>query len=116
MENSHKNSTSHLLYIGIKNMKSGREAMRKELENSIKKIIRNIVFDASNIEISIDDINDNTNLIEDLGFHSIASIRLFTEIENSFGIVLDEEDLNRELLKRYKNLIDCIEVYAIHNN
>lgn len=90
--------------------------MRKDLEKSIKIIIKKIVLDTSNIEISIDDINDNTNLIEDLGFHSIASIRLFTEIENVVGIVVDEEDLSSDLIIKFKNLIDCIEGYVLQNS
>lgn len=72
----------------------------KDVDYILKQIIVNILDNA----ISIENINDNTNLIMDLKFHSMLSIRLLVEIEKEFDIEFDEEILSYELFEKYENL------------
>ncbi|MFZ5351461.1 MAG: acyl carrier protein [Bacillota bacterium] len=66
--------------------------------------LKECIISTSGLSIDASMINDNTNLVEELGFHSVLSIKLIVELERSFGIFFDEDDLNYDLISRYENL------------
>lgn len=67
-------------------------------------IIRNTTFTTSE-----NDINDETDLINDLGFDSINVIKLLAEIENEYGIEFEYEFISLEFVGKYKDLKKSIE-------
>lgn len=48
------------------------------------------------------------NLIDDLDFDSIMVIRLIVELENTFDIIIEDEEIELEILCDYDNLVDFI--------
>ena len=72
---------------------------KKEVDRELKKIIATYV--AVN---DISDINENTNLIEDLDMDSVGLISLIVEIEKNFSIHFEENELLVENITNYKNL------------
>jgi len=90
--------------------------MEYNLDIELKNIIVRIVHEFSNINITIEDIKDDTNLLVDLGFHSLSTVKLIVEIEQLIGKCLDEDDVNTDLVKRYGNVRSCIEKYVHSDN
>ena len=76
---------------------------KKEVDIELKKIIATYV--AVN---DISDINENTNLIEDLDMDSVGLISLIVEIEKNFSIHFEENELLVENITNYKNLLKYI--------
>lgn len=76
---------------------------KKEVDRELKKIIATYV--AVN---DISDINENTNLIEDLDMDSVGLISLIVEIEKKFSIHFEENELLVENITNYKNLLKYI--------
>jgi len=66
-------------------------------------------------EINALDLNDNTDLIDDLGFNSINIISLVVCLESEFGIEIPEEYLLLEKLRSYKEIKNMI-ISKIENN
>ena len=42
---------------------------------------------------SIDDITEDTNIIEELGADSLDMVELISELENEYGITVTDEDI-----------------------
>lgn len=57
----------------------------------------------------IDDINEKTNLIADLGIDSIGILQLIFGIEREFGITIKNHELDSRLLSMMGNLVDLIQ-------
>jgi len=83
--------------------------MKKDVDSVLKQIIKETASLGLNIEIAIEDINDDTDLIGDLGFHSLISIRFIVEIEKDLGIEIDEDAFDKDILMKYSRLKDYIE-------
>ena len=75
-----------------------------EFENRLKELIV-----LCRDDITINDVNENTNLVTDFVFGSFEIIQLVTDIENAFGIEFDEEDLLIEKLSSYASLVLILE-------
>ena len=76
--------------------------VREELIGLIKK---NIVF----AEVKEKEITDDTRLIDDLMFDSVAIIRLIVDIENTFEIEFDDTDLLSDRINKVGDLLKLIE-------
>ena len=63
---------------------------------SIKERLYKVITNLSEIDNPI--ITDETNLLEDLSFDSVLVVSMIVEIESEFGIVLDDEDLELDIL------------------
>lgn len=63
---------------------------------------------SSGDSIAIDKITEETDLISDFGFNSINIIQLVVEIESTFDIEIDDENLLQEKLSSYKNLVQML--------
>ena len=59
----------------------------------------------------IDSINTKDSLQEDLGLNSIQMVTLLIMIEDTFGIFLNEEDMNPYDLVYVYQVIDMVEKY-----
>lgn len=53
----------------------------------IKELICNYV------EVNADDITENSKFIEDLGFNSYDFMSMLGDIEEEFGVTVDEEEI-----------------------
>lgn len=72
--------------------------------NKVIEIILNILNE-NNLEIKIEEINESTNLTNDLGLDSFALAQLTVEIESEFGIdIFENEMINTvgDILKQLK--------------
>lgn len=69
----------------------------------IKDIIRNVTR-ANEVEI-----NDNTDLIKDLGMDSISVISLALEIEKVFNIQTPDEIVTLDIMGRFSRLVELID-------
>lgn len=75
------------------------------IENELKKIICKITKKSIN---DLDEINEETDLVMDLNFDSIEMVQLIVDLEVNFGIEIDMEDIEVEVLSKYKLLKDLI--------
>lgn len=53
-------------------------------------------------------LDDNTNLIEDLGFDSVNIINLVILIEEEFGIEFEDFELGLETLASFSKLLEIV--------
>ena len=83
--------------------------MIKKLEKRLKQIIIN----NATISITEDDINDETDLINDLEFDSVQIMNFIIEIENEYGFEFEDDYLSLEVLGKYKNLKKVVEASII---
>ena len=65
---------------------------------------------AKQLRIDVNTINDNSNIIEDLGADSIDLVELLMTIEEKKGIVVSDEDAVK--LKTVKDVADYIEQHS----
>ena len=74
-----------------------KEIIHKRIITIIKKVMHE-----NDLEINIEVFDDNTNLIDDLGFDSFNLAQLTVEIESEFGIDIFENGLVRTLKDIFK--------------
>ena len=55
----------------------------------------------------IDDINDNTNIMDDLGADSLDVVEMLMAIEETFGVSVPDEEIPN--LKTVRDLIEYVE-------
>lgn len=79
--------------------------MNINTENKIKEL----VLKNSTLKISIEDINNESNLISDFGYDSITIIQCIIEIEKEFKFDFEDEHLNIELFTKFQNLINYVD-------
>lgn len=56
-----------------------------------------------------DSLNEDTDLLSDLGLDSVAILQLVLGIENQFGVTIKDSELDSDVFSKMKNLIDIIE-------
>ncbi|MEE0440306.1 MAG: acyl carrier protein [Ruminococcus sp.] len=79
------------------------EQNNAKLNMQLKKLIlENAVIIEDNL------INDNTDLILDLGFDSFSIIQLIADIESEFNIEIEDEYLVTNVISKFGKLRDCI--------
>lgn len=75
-----------------------------------KKLIEIIQSEAANNNIILPKIiSQENNIIDDLGFDSIAVLQLLLRIEDEFNIEIDDEYITPELFISLKKLSNFIE-------
>lgn len=65
---------------------------------------------AKQLRIDVNDIHDDSNIIEDLGADSIDLVEMLMSIEEKIGIVVSDEDAVK--LKTVKDVADFIESHS----
>jgi len=83
------------------------------LIKKLEKRLRQIIIKNATISITEDDINDETDLINDLGFDSVQIMNFIIEIENEYGFEFEDDYLSLEVLGKYKNLKKVVEASII---
>ncbi len=74
---------------------------------NIKKRVHSILHDMSSKET----ISDRDNL-QELGLDSLDMVTLLLEVEDAFGITLDESDMNPYDLQTVEDVIHLVEKYG----
>lgn len=77
--------------------------------NTVDKRLKSIILNTMRIGIDLEDIEEDTDLINDLLFDSIQVLRLISSIEDEFAIVIENEDSLVELVQNYGLLREFIE-------
>lgn len=77
-----------------------------------KEKIREILFELSGMEIT----DNNASLQVDLALDSLAMVMLLIEIEEEFGIELEESDMNPFELNTVQDIIDLVSKYLGDDN
>lgn len=75
----------------------------KKIEEKLKQLLGELAPQSKEIAVT-----EQTNLIDDLGFDSIMMMEFVVEIEDSFDVVIEGEDLNVETISNFGNLISLI--------
>ena len=62
-------------------------------------------------DLTVDDINDNTILVGEDGifFDSVDVLELIVELENKYGIKIQDNDLIKEKLKTFSSFYEFIQ-------
>ena len=71
--------------------------------------LKNIVISCSKREINRNDIDESTNLIDDLSYDSVKIIELILKIEVDFDIEFDDDDLEIDVLSNFGRLAEIIQ-------
>ena len=91
---------------------------KKQIPNR-KQILKQIT---SLLEPWLDDtekphpLNEQTDLLTDLGIDSVAILQLILNIERVFAIKIDDSEIDSEILSRTSRFIDMIERISHENN
>lgn len=76
---------------------------------SNEKKLKEIICKIAKNGVDINDINDNTLLIDDLRFDSIQLVSLVVEIEFAFNIEINDADIEVNILSQYALLKNMVE-------
>ena len=77
------------------------------LSADVADTMRSIVTDVLKLHAESSSIDEETNLYE-LGLESLNVVELLTQIEISFDVTIDVEDLSAELFGRFGTLVDFV--------
>ncbi len=77
-------------------------------KQTVKEKYEQIVRESSINGAVMDTIELNADFIEDLGFDSLATIKLISDIEDEFGIEFDVDELVYDIIGCYGTLLDTI--------
>lgn len=79
---------------------------------NINEQVKNILQELSGVHI----IENNSRLQEDLGLDSLLMVMLLIEIEEKFGIQLDESDMNPFSLDTVQSVVNMVGNYKGEGN
>ncbi|OTQ85772.1 hypothetical protein BG30_09670 [Bacillus subtilis subsp. subtilis] len=74
--------------------------MEKVLEKKLSEIVLSLYQGCDSLIL----LSEETNLTDDLGFDSIMVVQLVAILEEEFGIIFEDEDLDMDKLTNYKTL------------
>ena len=103
------------MFLGRKrNVKYSFEITKQTLEGvNMEKIeVKEKVMGVIEKLCGITPENEEARLLENIGFDSLRMVMLLIEIEETFGIELDESDLNPFKLITVKDVINLAEKYV----
>lgn len=79
--------------------------MRKdELSVSIWRMMRKWVPRGNSAEVC----DMDADLVAEVGIDSVGLVQTILEIEREFGIVIGDDELSGELLRRFSNVVDLV--------
>jgi acyl carrier protein len=64
----------------------------------------------------LDKLNEDTNPISDLGLDSIGILQMSLEVEKTFGITIQNHELDSQLLSRIGNIVEMVRKKLDENN
>lgn len=71
--------------------------------------IKEIISATLKGEVDLNSISEHANLIEEAAVNSIIGIEILVRAESHFGISIDDEDLELELISTIATLADYVE-------
>lgn len=74
------------------------------LEKDVEKRLKDLIINRADFKVIYDDIKEETDIIDDLGFDSIKLMRLVVEIENEFKFKFKDMDLRFEIIGKFNKL------------
>ena len=80
------------------------EAWKEEVQEKLKRII----IDISRISLTPDEIQDDSDFIECLGFESMDVIYSIVRIEQEFAIQFTDEEVTLELFMTFADLKNAV--------
>ena len=87
-------------------MDNGRMNLtRQEVIEQIRLLLEPWLQDTEDSE----QINEQTNLLTDLGLDSVAILQLLLGIEKEFNVTIKDHELDSEVFSKMAKLIDIIE-------
>lgn len=89
-----------------------KQMNRLEIVEQLRDILEPWVSD---IDL-IDDIDEGTNLVTDLGLDSIGILQVILGIEKTLGISIENHELDSQLLSMTGNLVGLIQEKLNDNN
>jgi len=75
---------------------------------NLGKKLKSLIVSFGKNDINMEDVNENVNLENDLGYDSIMIIQIIAEIEDEFKIVFDDEDMDMDILTNYQKMLNLI--------
>lgn len=78
---------------------------RKKILDRVKILLEPWIDDVS----GADEINEETNMLSELGIDSVGVLQLILGIEQEYGIRINDYELDSEFLSRIGNIINMIE-------
>jgi acyl carrier protein len=77
-------------------------------KQNVKDYFEQIVRESSISCAIMESIDPNADLVEDLGFDSLATIKLISDIESRFDIEFEVDELVYDVIGRYGTLLENI--------
>lgn len=74
-------------------------------KNYLSEELKTIVMKISKAKQKV---SEDTNMVYDLGFDSVAMIELFTEVEERYGIEFDFDDVDFDDIVIYGNFLNYV--------
>ncbi len=81
----------------------------KQVNKVVDDKLKELIMRHARIGMSIEDIEEDANLIDDLLFDSIQILRLIVSIEEAFDIYIGDEQELFEMVTNYGTLRDYIQ-------
>lgn len=75
--------------------------------NKLEKIIEEVI--SNDWEGGKVTLTNETKILEEYGIDSIYAIQILSMVEEEFGIIIDDEDLQLSMLKDTSTIVDYIE-------
>jgi len=79
------------------------------VENNIGLRLKNIIIGISRLNITEDDIREETDFINDLGFDSVNMIQLLVQLEKELDICFEGNELALDGLTDFKGLKERVQ-------
>ena len=79
----------------------------RNVEVELKEIIVSLL----SADTDVESINEETNLLTNLGFDSIMLVQLIAEIEDVFEITFEDSDMDVDILYKFSELKRTVNKY-----
>jgi acyl carrier protein len=70
--------------------------------------IKEILLDSLRGTVTIEDMHEGSNLLEEIKMDSIQAMEILLRVEEKFDIMIDDDDLNRKLFSSLSFLGDYV--------
>ncbi len=77
---------------------------RQQVIETMKEALESRTY----MSLKVDEIGEDTSLIDDLGLDSFAILQLVTALEESFSIKIDSDDFELSLFRSVGKLVDLV--------
>ncbi|MFF2480912.1 acyl carrier protein [Paenibacillus sp. NPDC058071] len=75
---------------------------------NVERLLLDLIVQHAAVPIAQEEIVEETDLIQDLGLDSIAIVNLLADLEETFHIEINVQELERPILNRYQWLKEYV--------